>query len=710
MGRRPGHRQSVRRLGRPVRAGWGDPATRLGIGDGALAKAVFPRRLGQPSDPLSGFFALRLGAVDLDRLDPDGFKILLEILVRNPRLAMAEVPFTMSPRRVGRSKASVREGLRFARLLSRLRLGVLAVQVRRSVTASPGSWLLRALAFGLVGLSGLVVNSAVFWLLIRHDMAVHYLLAAALSTEASTSWLFGLTETLVFRGPKPGRLRSRAMRFFLLNHVALVARLPLLALLVDGFGTDALAANVATLALLFVVRFVLADAVIYGRGEVGGPAMSAAPVRQPIRVVVDLAPATVPPRAPAVVPGPQPSRYLPYRYAIPGVASVGSQVPLPELEFFRAQWLDNDTEIQLRVGRLDGGMRRRVTVTTSANPPRFSYTEQLGRLAANFRIDLGSPIQVLVAPSLARSPHVVYTNILEALLRFVAVSRGVMLLHSACVEINGVGVLISARTDTGKTGTVLRLVREHGARFLSDDMTLLHPDGRVDSFPKPLTISHHTLLAVQSDELTDREWRRLRLQSRLHSRQGRQFAMVLSQLNLPIMGVNALTQRLVPPPKFAVDHILPCQVIDTTTVSELFVIERGEAGTAELSLEKAMATLLANTEDAYQFPPFRQLAPAIVIGEDDHLELRRKEQEILAAALTRIRAQRLTSSDFGWADEIPRLIATRAGTRSVGPEASSPLALLPLRNGHPVSVPIVAPMLDAAPASPVSDGRNGSVV
>ena len=33
--------------------------------------------------------------------------------------------------------------------------------------------------------------------------------------------------------------------------------------------------------------------------------------------------------------------------------------------------------------------------------------------------------------------------------------------------------MLSALTDTGKTGTVLRLLRESGGRFLSDDMTIL---------------------------------------------------------------------------------------------------------------------------------------------------------------------------------------------------------------------------------------------
>jgi len=89
-----------------------------------VAKLMFPRRLAQPTDPMSGFFAVRVAALDMDRLQPIGFKILMEIVVQNPLLRMAEVPFSMHARFAGTSKASLKEGLRFAGHLARLRLAV----------------------------------------------------------------------------------------------------------------------------------------------------------------------------------------------------------------------------------------------------------------------------------------------------------------------------------------------------------------------------------------------------------------------------------------------------------------------------------------------------------------------------------------------------------------------------------------------------------
>jgi hypothetical protein len=330
-------------------------------------------------------------------------------------------------------------------------------------------------------------------------------------------------------------------------------------------------------------------------------------------------------------------------------------------------------------------------MTQHVAPAGVSYSEHFGRLGANFRVEIGTKIEVTCSPALARSPHVLYTNVIEALLRFIAVSRGVILLHSACLELDGRGLLLSARTDTGKTGSVLKLLREHGARFLSDDMTILHPDGHATCFPKPLTISHHTLRAVQAGDLTAAEWRRLKLQSRLHSKEGRNFGMVLAGLNIPIMGVNSLTQRIVPPPKYNVDRLVECSVIRNIQIENLFVIERTEPVLEDIPFDEAIETLVANTDDAYGFPPFRQMAPSIVIGDDDYAELRRKEREILVQAMQNIRVRRLGSNTFSWAEDIARLLRDGATDLAQPPAiADRPAAERPVPE-PPVSGPAVLP-------------------
>ena len=59
------------------------------------------------------------------------------------------------------------------------------------------------------------------------------------------------------------------------------------------------------------------------------------------------------------------------------------------------------------------------------------------------------------------------------------VNKGYMLLHSATVQLGDQTIMLSAQTDTGKTGTILRLLQEHpeNSAFLSDDMTIINGTG-----------------------------------------------------------------------------------------------------------------------------------------------------------------------------------------------------------------------------------------
>jgi dolichol-phosphate mannosyltransferase len=90
-------------------------------GTTALAKVVFWRQLSRVSDPMSGFFAVRSGALQADALRPLGYKILLELIVRCRIRRVTEVPYQFQDRFAGESKANLREGLRFLKHLVVLR-------------------------------------------------------------------------------------------------------------------------------------------------------------------------------------------------------------------------------------------------------------------------------------------------------------------------------------------------------------------------------------------------------------------------------------------------------------------------------------------------------------------------------------------------------------------------------------------------------------
>lgn len=215
-----------------------------------LSRLVFPRRLRQVSDPLTGFFLVRRDALNLDALEPEGFKILLEVLVRSPRLVVTEIPFEFGERHAGQSKANSHEAILLFKQMFRLCLGAQKHLLR----------------FAAVGASGFIVNT-ILLALFTELATLHYLLSAVLATQGSSLWNFAGTETWVFheRSQQRGHLGRRLASYMALNNAALLIRGPLLVGLV-ALGMHYLWANAVSLGLLLIARFLISDRLIW-RGE-----------------------------------------------------------------------------------------------------------------------------------------------------------------------------------------------------------------------------------------------------------------------------------------------------------------------------------------------------------------------------------------------------------------------------------------------------------
>jgi dolichol-phosphate mannosyltransferase len=556
------------------------------------ARLLFPRRLRTVTDPMSGFFLVRRDAVDVDRLRPRGFKILLELLVRHPDLRAAEVSFTFGERRFGRSKAGIREAVRYLSLLARLRFA----------------------RFGAVGLSGLVVNTAVLAFL-TDFVGLFYVVSAVFATQVSTLWNFCFTEFWVFsdRAARRGR-GSRMALFFLMNNAALALRGPLLIVLTSGLGIHYALSNVISLASLTLLRFALADTWIWAKDH------------------------------------PQKSRAGgPYSYDIHRIVSVMSDARLPELERFRVGQLVADPDIRVRLGR----------ISTNGHGPggaAIRYREGPGRFGFGVEIEVGIPIEATASALVGRSPHVLYTNVVEPILRWTFADRGYALVHAACLADGEQAFLVTARTDTGKTTTSLRLLDTEPYSFLSDDLTLVAPNGRVLPYPKPLTISRHTLRAVRTPLLTRRERAGLIVQSRLHSRSGRRFALILARTHLPAATINALVQLLVPPPKYHVERLVPgVSVAPEAQLAGMVVIQRGGLGEVVLDDDEALDTLMSNCEDAYGFPPYSEIEGSL--RRRNGSDLKQVERAIVASALSGLPTSLLRSETMDWWCRLPGVVS-----------------------------------------------------
>ena len=144
------------------------------------------------SDPLSGFFAIRRGALPgASRLRPIGYKIGLELMVRG-QLRVSEVPIEFSDRAAGASKTSWRQRVRFLRHVYRLRL------------FQHGGWP-RALGVGLARCGGPALDVAGYlWL---HAAGLDHRVARFLSCWGPVLWDRGRKLRDAPAGAAPPRLR-----------------------------------------------------------------------------------------------------------------------------------------------------------------------------------------------------------------------------------------------------------------------------------------------------------------------------------------------------------------------------------------------------------------------------------------------------------------------------------------------------------------------
>lgn len=220
-------------------------AVRFGVSRVAtwLTRAMFPIRLAHSTDPMTGFFLVDRGRLDLSTLQPRGFKILLEILARND-MRVAEVPMEFAERRHGTSKASLRQGAMFLEHLARLRFGKMSL-------------------FALIGVIGAAANLGIMWVLTA--AGVPYIWAAIIGAEVTIIGNFLLQERFVFADMRTDA-RGLGIRFassFAFNNVEAALRIPVMALMVESWHISSVVATGLSLIVAFFARFLFHSLVVY---------------------------------------------------------------------------------------------------------------------------------------------------------------------------------------------------------------------------------------------------------------------------------------------------------------------------------------------------------------------------------------------------------------------------------------------------------------
>lgn len=143
--------------------GW--PTTRKLMSNSAKIIARYTLKITNIKDPLSGFFAFKKAVISNIKFDALGYKLLLEILVKSPKMRIKEIPFTFVNRNAGVSKLDSQAILDYIRSIWILyrygRRSEYGMKEKRSSVL----FLSKAARFYTIGLSGLLVNYTISFLL-----------------------------------------------------------------------------------------------------------------------------------------------------------------------------------------------------------------------------------------------------------------------------------------------------------------------------------------------------------------------------------------------------------------------------------------------------------------------------------------------------------------------------------------------------------------
>lgn len=198
----------------------------LSRGAQLLGLLVLPGVLGRLSDPMSGYFMLRRSKLAGTKLDPLGYKILIEVVARCGPAWIGEVGYVFRERTEGESK--VTSGLYAQYLLHLLKLRLATL---------PNSAFFK---FCVVGASGVLVDMGLLYALSDPSMlALGLTRSKILAAETAIASNFILNDLWTFRQTALGQpgFRARLRRFLGFNAIC----------------SAGLALNVALLNVLFNV-------------------------------------------------------------------------------------------------------------------------------------------------------------------------------------------------------------------------------------------------------------------------------------------------------------------------------------------------------------------------------------------------------------------------------------------------------------------------
>lgn len=215
--------------------GWNSTRKLYSKGATLLAKP-----LTKVKDPMSGFFFLDKNVINKTELNPKGFKILLEILVKGNYTNVIEIPITFQDRIAGKSKLDSRQMYNYIAHLAQL----YPHQKRTSF---------EFIKFCIVGAVGTLINLAILVASVEL-LHFHYLLGSTIAFLIAATNNFILNKRWTFKD-KQRRIKSQYAQFIVVSTAALAVNLVLLFVFVEYLNVHYLLAQILAVLIAMFINF-----------------------------------------------------------------------------------------------------------------------------------------------------------------------------------------------------------------------------------------------------------------------------------------------------------------------------------------------------------------------------------------------------------------------------------------------------------------------
>ena len=192
-------------------------------------------------DPMTGFFMIKRSCIKDVKLNPKGFKILLEIIIKGKYNEIKEIPIVFINRIEGKSKAGINEIFDYIQNL------VNYLPYKRNVIKE-------FLKFAFVGGIGTLVNVAILYLL-TEKIGIYYMVSAVFSFVVAMTSNFVLNKLWTFKENIGLNVGRKYLQFGLVSIAALLVNLFFLYLFTEIFRVYYIISQILAIGIVLIINF-----------------------------------------------------------------------------------------------------------------------------------------------------------------------------------------------------------------------------------------------------------------------------------------------------------------------------------------------------------------------------------------------------------------------------------------------------------------------